>query len=98
MNSETKIRAKPFGDGEGLLVMTRHGRSDKSASGGDAYRVERMSFKMNGEQIAEAYLRIRGDASPLTKIATDHASAGAVVGVEWEDSRGMAGHAETKVR
>lgn len=96
MNANTKMRAKLDEDGRGFLIMTRHSHSSVVPASHKSH-VERISFANDGREIAEVFLRVQGDESPLTIIATEDVSAGAVVSVDWDDNQGESGQAQTVI-
>lgn len=103
MSRQTRIRTKPADDATEVLVIVSHPmetgqRTDpKTKEKIPAHWIQKMTFTLNGKEIAVADLGIAVSKDPLVGIKIKGAKTGDKVKVTWSDNLGESNDAETVV-
>ena len=97
----TQIRIKPTDGGHEVLVLVEHpmdtGQQKKDGKVIPAHWIKKMSFALNGKEVAVADIGVAVSTDPLISILLKGAKAGDTVKVDWSDNLGKTGSAEKKV-
>ena len=100
----TKMKIKKSAEGHDVLCLVKHpmetGQRKDSKTGEliPAHYIEIMTFKLNGNPVAEAILGQGVSKDPLIGINITGAKAGDKVTVDWADNLGNTGSAEATVK
>jgi len=103
MMKQTKLRLRRNGSRTEVLVLVKHSMETGTRVDHDtrltvpADYIDRMTFALNGNSVAEARLGPGVAADPLTAIALEQVEPGDRVSVVWSDTQGESGHAEVVV-
>lgn len=103
MSRQTRIRTKPADDATEVLVIVSHPmetgqRTDpKTKEKIPAHWIQKMTFTLNGKEVAVADLGIAVSKDPLVGIKIKGAKTGDKVKVTWSDNLGESNDAETVV-
>ncbi|MDH5649813.1 MAG: thiosulfate oxidation carrier complex protein SoxZ [Gammaproteobacteria bacterium] len=99
----TKVKTRPKGNETEILVLVNHpmetgNRVDKKTKEKiPAHFIQKMTFKVNGKQVAEADLGTAVSQNPLIGVRVKNAKKGAKVEVSWTDNKGEQGSANATV-
>ncbi len=97
----TQIRIKKADGGHEVLVLVEHpmhtGQQKKDGKTIPAHWIKKMSFALNGKEVAVADIGVAVSTDPLISILLKGAKAGDTVKVDWSDNLGKTGSAEKKV-
>ena len=97
----TKIRIKQADGGHEVLALVEHpmdtGQQKKDGVLIPANWIQKMSFSLNGKEVAVADLGVAVSADPLISVMIKGAKAGDTIKVSWSDNMGKTGSAEKKV-
>jgi len=103
MTTQTKVTTRANGERTEVLVLVRHpmetGHHSNATTGSHsvAHYIETMTFSLNGQIIAKAYLGPGVATNPVTSILIPRTRSGDLVKVEWTDNQGLRGNGETVV-
>lgn len=103
MARQTRMRTKPVNGGAEVLVLVNHPmetgqRVDrKTKEKIPAHWIQKMTFTLNGKEVAVADLGVAVSKDPLVGIRVPGAKAGDKVKVTWSDNKGESGSAEATV-
>lgn len=103
MARQTRIRTKPQEGVTEVLVLVNHPmetgqRTDpKTKEKIPTHFIQKMTFTLNGKEIAVADLGIAVSKDPLVAIRVKGAKQGDKVKVAWSDNQGESGSEETTV-
>ncbi|GMR19630.1 MAG: thiosulfate oxidation carrier complex protein SoxZ [Gammaproteobacteria bacterium] len=98
----TKIKTRPKGDKTEILVLVNHPmetgnrKNKKTKKKIPAHYIQKMTFKVDGKQVADADLGPAVSKNPLVGIRVN-AKKGAKVAVSWSDNKGEKGGANATV-
>lgn len=99
----TKLRIKKTDGGHEVLALVEHpmhtGQMKKPGTSDliPAHWIQKVSFALNGKEVAVADLGVAVSADPLVSVQIKGAKAGDTVKVSWSDNLGKTGSAEKKV-
>jgi sulfur-oxidizing protein SoxZ len=103
MARQTRIRTKLQGNSAEILVLVNHPmetgqRTDpKTKEKIPAHYIQKMSFSVNGKEVAVSSLGPAISKDPLVGVKVKGAKAGDKVKVTWSDNKGETGDAEAAV-
>jgi len=103
MARQTRMRTKTQGGATEVLVLVNHPmetgqRVDKKTKEKiPAHFIQKMTFTLNGKEVAVADLGVAVSKDPLVGIKLKGAKKGDKVKVAWSDNKGETGSAETAV-
>ncbi|BAU49549.1 sulfur oxidation protein SoxZ [Sulfurifustis variabilis] len=104
MARQTRMRTKSQDGATEILVLVNHPmetgqRTDpKTKEKIPAHFIQKMTFSLNGKEVAVADLGVAVSKDPLVGVRVKNAKAGDKVKVTWSDNKGETGEAETTVR
>jgi thiosulfate oxidation carrier complex protein SoxZ len=96
---ETLLRLRRRGSRTEVLVLVKHAMEpgsrvdQETGQAVPADYIDRMTFALNGNPVAEARLGPGVAGDPLTAIALESIEPGDEVAVSWRDVQGDTGHA-----
>ena len=99
----TKMKVKKGADGHEVLCLVKHPmetglrKDSKTGEMIPAHYIEIMTFKLNGNVVADAILGQGVSKNPLIGVGVTGANAGDKITVEWKDNMGETGSAEATV-
>ena len=103
MARQTRMRTKTAGGSTEILVLVNHPmetglRTDrKTKEKIPAHFIQKMTFAVNGKDVAVADLGVAVSKDPLVGIKVKGAKKGDKVKVTWSDNKGESGSAEGTV-
>ncbi len=103
MARQTRMRIKTEGDMAEVLVLVNHPmetgqRVDKKTKEKiPAHWIQKMTFTLNGKQVADVDMGVAVSTDPLTGIRLKGVKPGDKVKVSWSDNKGETGSAEATV-
>ncbi len=103
MARNTRMRTKKAPDGTEVLVLVNHPmetgqRTDaKTKEKIPAHWIQKMSFFLNGKEVAVADLGVAISKDPLVSVKLKGAKAGDKVKATWSDNKGETGEAEATI-
>ncbi len=103
MARQTRIRTKTQGSATEVLVLVSHPmetgqRVDpKTKEKIPAHFIQKMTFTLNGKEVAVADLGVAVSKDPLVGVKLKGAKAGDKVKVTWSDNKGESNTAEATV-
>ncbi|MDH5633243.1 MAG: thiosulfate oxidation carrier complex protein SoxZ [Gammaproteobacteria bacterium] len=103
MARTTKIKARSKGGATEILVLVSHPmetgqRVDKKTKKKvPAHFIQKMTFKLNGKEFADANLGPAVSKNPVVGVRVSNAKKGDKVSVRWSDNMGESGDATTTV-
>lgn len=97
----TQIRIKKADGGHEVLVLVEHpmhtGQMKKDGKTIPAHWIKKMSFALNGKEVAVADIGVAVSTDPLISVMLKGAKTGDTVKVDWSDNLGKTGSVEKKV-
>jgi len=99
----TKLRIKKTDGGHEVLALVEHpmhtGQQKKKGTNEiiPAHWIQKMTFALNGKEVAVADLGVAVSKDPLVSIRLKGAKSGDKVKVSWVDNKGKTGAAEKAV-
>lgn len=103
MARQTRMRTKTQGGETEILVLVNHPmetgqRTDaKTKEKIPAHFIQKMTFSVNGKEVAVADMGTGVSQDPLVGIKVKNAKAGDKVKVSWSDNKGETGEAEAAI-
>ncbi len=103
MARQTRIRTKTQGGATEVLVLVSHPmetgqrKDPKTKENIPAHFIQKMTFTVNGKEVAVADLGVAVSKDPLVGIKLKSAKKGDKVKVAWSDNKGESGNAEATV-
>jgi len=103
MARQTRIRTKTQGADTEVLVLVNHPmetgqrKDPKTKENIPAHFIQKMTFSLNGKEVAVADLGVAVSKDPLVGIKLKGAKAGDKVKVSWSDNNGETGAADATV-
>ena len=96
----TRLKAKPAPGGAKVTCLIKHPMETGNRLGEDGNKVpihyvKFVSFAVNGEQAAVAYLGPGVSQDPLLTVDIAGVVSGDKISVQWQDNKGESGTAET---
>ncbi|WP_428603661.1 thiosulfate oxidation carrier complex protein SoxZ [Sedimenticola sp.] len=88
MSGSTKMRLRMTGRHCEVLALIRHPMSRQAKGDPEPNCLIQMTFELNGQPVAEAYLGPGVAVNPLTSIVLDGTRPGDRITVHWVDSQG----------
>lgn len=99
----TKIKTRKKGGATEILVLVNHPmetgqrKNKKTKKKIPAHYIQKMFFKIDGKDVADANLGPAVSKNPLVGIRVTGVKKGASVNVTWSDNKGESGKAQTTV-
>ena len=103
MARQTRMRTKNQGGMTEILVLVNHPmetgqRTDpKTKEKIPAHFIQKMTFSLNGKEVAVADMGVAFSKVPLVGIRVKGAKSGDKVKVSWSDNKGESGEAESTI-
>jgi len=92
---ETRLRVRRRTEATEVLALVTHPMTREGPE--EDHFIHTLSFSHNGLPVAEARLGPNVASHPITGIQLAHTETGDRIAVDWQDNRGLHGHAEAVV-
>ncbi len=92
---ETRLRVRRRTEATEVLALVTHPMTREGQE--EDHFIHTLSFSHNGLPVAEARLGPNVASHPITGIQLAHTETGDRIAVDWQDNRGLSGHAEAVV-